>query len=292
MTSTVGIVGYPLRHSVSPAFQQAAFDHLGIDARYLAWETPPNALAERMESLRGPSLLGANVTVPHKQAVVSFLDEVSQAAQDTGAVNTIVNEEGRLTGHNTDATGFLRALQVDAGFQAQGKRVLVLGAGGSARAVVYCLLKQGAGRVTIANRTVERAHRLIQTLGSPRNAEAAPLGMTESSNGWDLIVNCTTLGMRHAPGEKETPLPSDAIPANSLVYDLVYNPEETPLLQAAAKAGARTLGGLPMLIYQGAEAFRLWTGREAPVEVMFQAARRALRSILDGNAAGTGSEID
>ena len=292
MTSTVGIVGYPLRHSVSPAFQQAAFDHLGIDARYLAWETPPDALAERMESLRGPGLLGANVTVPHKQAVVPFLDEVSQAAQDTGAVNTIVNEDGRLTGHNTDATGFLRALQADAGFQAQGKRVLVLGAGGSARAVVYGLLKQGAGRVTIANRTVERAHRLIQTLGSPRNAEAAPLGMTESSNGWDLIVNCTTLGMRHAPGEKETPLPSDAIPANSLVYDLVYNPEETPLLQAAAKAGARTLGGLPMLIYQGVEAFRLWTGQEAPVEVMFQAARRALRSILDGNAAGTGSEID
>ena len=276
MTSTVGIVGYPLHHSVSPAFQQAALDHLRIDARYIAWETPPDALAERMESLRGPGLLGANVTVPHKQAVVSFLDEVSQAAQDTGAVNTIVNEDGRLTGHNTDVTGFLRALQADAGFQAQGKRVLVLGAGGSARAVVYGLLKQGAGRVSIANRTLERAHRLIQALGSPRNAEAAPLGMTETSNGWDLIVNCTTLGMRHAPGEKETPLPSHAIPANSLVYDLVYNPEETPLLQAAAKAGARTLGGLPMLIYQGVEAFRLWTGREAPVEVMFQAARRAL----------------
>ena len=292
MTSTVGIVGYPLRHSVSPVFQQAAFDHLGIDAKYMAWETPPDAIAERMESLRDHCLLGANVTVPHKQAVVPFLDKVLQAAQDTGAVNTIVNEEGRLTGHNTDVTGFLRALQADAGFQAQGKRVLVFGAGGSARAVVYGLLKQGAGRVTIANRTVERAHRLIQTLGSPRNAEAAPLGMTESSNGWDLIVNCTTLGMRHAPGEKETPLPSDAIPANSLVYDLVYNPEETPLLQAAAKAGARTLGGLPMLIYQGVEAFRLWTGREAPVEVMFKAARQALRSILDGNAAGTGSEID
>ena len=122
MTSTVGIVGYPLRHSVSPVFQQAAFDHLGIDARYLAWETLPNALAERMESLRGPGLLGANVTVPHKQAVAPFLDKVSQAAQDTGAVNTIVNQEGRLTGHNTDVTGFLKALQVDAGFQAQGKR--------------------------------------------------------------------------------------------------------------------------------------------------------------------------
>ena len=281
MTSTAGIVGYPLRHSVSPVFQQAAFDHLGIDAKYIAWETPPNDLAERMESMRGPGLLGANVTVPHKQAVVPFLDEVSQAAQDTGAVNTIVNQEGRLTGHNTDVTGFLRALQVDAGFQAPGKRVLVLGAGGSARAVVYGLLKQGASRVTIANRTMERAHRLIQTLGSPRNAETVPLGMTETSSEWDLIVNCTTLGMRHAPGEKETPLPSNAISANSLVYDLVYNPQETPLLQAAAKAGARTLGGLPMLIYQGAEAFRLWTGREAPVEVMFQAARRALSARSD-----------
>ena len=276
MTSTVGIIGYPLGHSASPAFQQAAFDHLGIDARYLAWETPPDALADRMASLRGTGLLGANVTVPHKQAVVPFLDEVSQAAQDTGAVNTILNREGRLTGHNTDVTGFLRALQVDAGFQAQGKRVLVLGAGGSARAIVYGLLKEGAGQVTIANRTVERAHRLIEALGNPRNASAVLLEPAALPNDWDLIVNCTTLGMRHAPGEKETPLPSDAIPAHSLVYDLVYNPEDTPLLQAAAKAGARTLGGLPMLIYQGAEAFRLWTGQEAPVEVMFQTARRAL----------------
>ena len=276
MTSTVGIIGYPLGHSVSPAFQQAAFDHLGIDANYLAWETTPDALAGRMESLRGPGLLGANVTVPHKQAVVPFLDEVSQAAQDTGAVNTIVNQKGSLMGYNTDVTGFLRALQADAGFQAQGKRVLVLGAGGSARAVVYGLLKEGAGQVTIANRTVERAHQLVETLGSPGNVDAVLLEPAELSNGWDLIVNCTTLGMRHAPGEKETPLSSDAIPASSLVYDLVYNPEETPLLQAAAKAGARTLGGLPMLIYQGAEAFRLWTGRDAPVDVMFQAARRAL----------------
>ena len=276
MTDTAGIIGYPLRHSASPAFQQAAFDHLGIDARYLAWETPPDDLACRMASLRSPGVLGANVTVPHKQAVVPYLDEVSQAAQDTGAVNTIVNQEGRLTGHNTDVTGFLRALQSDAGFQPHGKRALVLGAGGSARAIVYGLLKEGAGQVTIANRTVERAQRLIEALGSPRNAEAAPLEAARSSGGWNLIVNCTTLGMRHAPGEKETPLPSDAIPANSLVYDLVYNPEQTPLLQAAAKAGARTLGGLPMLIYQGAEAFRLWTGRDAPVDVMFQAARRAL----------------
>lgn len=277
MTSTVGIIGYPLGHSASPAFQQAAFDHLGIDASYLAWETPPDAISEQMESLRGPGLLGANVTVPHKQAVVPFLDEVSQAAQDTGAVNTIVNREGRLTGHNTDVTGFLRALQEDAGFQAQGKRALVLGAGGSARAVVYGLLKEGAGQVTIANRTVERAYRLIDALGSPRNASVVLLDPAALSNGWDLIVNCTTLGMRHAPGENETPLPDDAIPANSLVYDLVYNPEETPLLQAAARAGARTLGGLPMLIYQGAEAFRLWTGQDAPVEVMFQAARQVLR---------------
>ena len=276
MTSTVGIIGYPLRHSASPAFQQAAFDHLGIDAKYLAWETPPDALAERMAFLRGPGILGANVTVPHKQAVVPFLDEVSQAARDTGAVNTIVNREGRLTGHNTDVTGFLRALREDAGFQAQGKRALALGAGGSARAAVYGLLQQGVGRITIANRTVERARRLIESLGSPANAEAAPLETTQASDDWDLIVNCTTLGMRHAPGEKESPLPVDAIPAHSLVYDLVYNPEQTPLLQAAAKAGARTLSGLPMLIYQGAEAFRLWTGRDAPVEVMFQAARRVL----------------
>ncbi|MDO8750011.1 MAG: shikimate dehydrogenase [Dehalococcoidia bacterium] len=277
-TLTVGIIGYPLGHSISPAFQQAAFDHYGMDARYLVWETPADGLAQRIQSLRGPNVLGANVTVPHKEAVRSRLDTLSEATQRTGAVNTIVNRNGLLEGHNTDVPGFLRALKEDGGFDPKGKRVLLLGAGGAARAVAYALSGAGVASLTIANRTVERAQRLIQVLNIGAIAKAVPMNRDAlaTEKGWDLIVNTTTLGMWHSPGEGESPLPAGLILSHALVYDLVYNPPETPLLREARRAGARTLGGLPMLVYQGAAAFQLWTGKEAPLSVMFEAAQKAL----------------
>lgn len=280
MTSTVGIIGYPLRHSISPAFQQAAFDFYGMDVRYVVWETPPDDLAQRMQTLRAADVLGANVTVPYKEAVRPYLDRLAEPAQRTGAVNTIVNRDGVLEGHNTDVTGFLRALKQDGGFDPASKRVLLLGAGGAARAVAHALTEAGVASLTIANRTVERAQALAAVLGGSTTLQAVPLDRTalEKSNRWDLIVNCTTLGMRHGAGENESPLPDDLIPSHALVYDLVYNPESTPLLRAAARVGARTLGGLPMLVYQGAEAFQLWTDREAPLSVMVQASRRALEA--------------
>jgi len=279
-TLNVGIIGYPLGHSISPAFQQAAFDHYGMDARYLVWETPLDGLTQRIQSLRAPSVLGANVTVPHKEAVRSSLDSLSEAAGRTGAVNTIVNRNGLLEGHNTDVPGFLRALKEDSGFDPRGKRVLLLGAGGAARAAAYALADAGVASLTIANRTAERAQRLIQVLGIGAIAKAIPMerDALASDHGWDLIINTTTLGMWHSPGEGQSPLPASLIPPRALVYDLVYNPPDTPLLLEARKAGARTLGGLPMLVYQGAEAFQLWTGKEAPLKVMFEAARRALAS--------------
>ena len=278
MTKTAGIIGYPLGHSVSPAFQQAALDFCGIDARYVAWETPPEALERRMRSLRDPEVLGASVTIPHKQAVQPYLDSLSEVAREAGAVNTIVGRDGALEGHNTDVSGFMQALRHDGGFDPAGKRVLILGAGGGARAVAYGLASAGASRILVANRTVERAQALVSALGNVASFEAIALDRDalERQGGWDLVVNCTTLGMRHGAGERESPLPAELIPSAALVYDLVYNPEETPLLRAAARAGARTLGGLPMLVYQGAEAFRMWTDRDAPLEVMLQAARKAL----------------
>ena len=280
MTSTFGIIGYPLGHSISPVFQQAALDFHGIDGRYVVWETPPEDLPERMRALRATEILGANVTVPHKEAVVPYLNRLSDAAQATGAVNTIVNWNGELEGHNTDIVGFLRALKEDGDFNPSGKRALVLGAGGAARAVTYGLINAGVAFLTIANRMVEMnmAHRLVAALGGGAALEAIPLedAALALRDGCDLIVNCTTLGMRHSPGESESPLPADLIPGNALVYDVVYNPETTPLLMEAAKAGARTQGGLPMLVYQGAESFRLWTGFDSPVEVMLEAARQAL----------------
>ena len=281
MTKQLGIIGYPLGHTLSPVFQQAALDACGIDARYVAWETPPERLPDRLRQLRAPDVMGFNVTVPHKEAVIPLLDALDDWARDLGAVNTVVNRDGRLTGHNTDADGFLRALKQEGGFNPRGAAVLVLGAGGSARAVVLSLAREGAASVTIANRTLARAEALaaeVRARGGQSHAvqldDAHLAEALRTPPG--LIVNCTTLGMAHGPAEGQSPLPARLIPKAALVYDLVYRPAVTPLLQAAQQSGARTLGGLPMLVYQGAAAFTLWTGREAPVQAMFAAARKAL----------------
>jgi shikimate dehydrogenase len=275
-----GIIGYPLRHSVSPAMQQAAFDALGIAARYERWETPPERLAERVAGLRAADVLGANVTVPHKEAVLSLLDELEPAAGRIGAINTIVNAGGRLTGHNTDTIGFLRALREDGRFDPKGCRALLLGAGGAARAVAFSLADAGATHIAIANRTPERARALVADLARFKiHADALPwedsaIAAALKSSG--LVVNCTSLGMAHGSAEGASPLASLQIPPSVLVYDLVYNPPVTPLMAQAQRAGARALGGLPMLVYQGSAAFTLWTGQRPPEDVMFAAARRAL----------------
>ena len=277
----VGIIGFPVGHSVSPAFQQAALGHLGINARYERWETPPEHLAPRILGLRRPGILGANVTVPHKQNVISLLDDIDEAAERIGAVNTVVNRGGRLSGYNTDAPGFLRALKEDGGLSPQGKRALILGAGGAARAVTFALLGDGAAAIVITNRTASRAEALAETLQSV--GQTSGLSSKVSTTAWgstlvggDLIVNATTIGMRGGDDEGRSPLDGVAIPSDALVCDLVYNPSETPLLRDARLAGARVLGGLPMLVYQGTIAFEMWTGRQAPAGVMLKAAGEAL----------------
>ena len=280
MTRTVAILGYPLGHSLSPIFQQAAFDYYSMDLRYEAWQTHPDNLEEAVLRLRGPEALGANVTVPHKETITSYLDRIDDWARSIGAVNTVVNQNGMLSGYNTDTQGFLRALKEEAAFEPLGKTVLLLGAGGSARAIAFALRQEQVGFITIANRTLERAQALARDLGSEiPHVEAIALSqeaLAEVVSRADLIVNCTSLGMKHGPGESQTPLKADILPRDVLVYDLVYNPPETPLLGEAKKAGARTLGGLPMLVHQGAASFRLWTGKEPPVEVMMKAAREGL----------------
>jgi shikimate dehydrogenase len=255
-------------------FQQAALDHLGIDATYQPWDVAPESVGAFVEGLREPGTLGVNVTVPHKEAVVPLLDEVDDWATTAGAVNTIVNRQGRLTGHNTDGMGFLRALKDGGGFDPQGKRVLILGAGGSARGVVLALARAQVASLVIANRTVERAARLA-TLAQDNGVSASSLALDESAEAAesaDLIVNCTSVGMFHGPDEVGSPLTAAQIPAGCLVNDLVYNPLQTPLLREAASAGVATLGGIQMLVYQGAASFEMWTGRAAPVQVMLEAA--------------------
>ena len=290
MGKRLGIIGYPIRHSISPIFQQAALDFYSLDATYRAWEVEPTSLPGFIEALRSPDTLGINVTVPHKEAVMPHLDYVDDWAKMAGAVNTIVNEGGRLTGHNTDGLGFLRALEEDGHFSPEGRRVLIIGAGGSAKAVALALARRGVAAITIANRTLQRAQRLaglIEGHGTSGPAQTTPklaaIPLSDASEALeraaaesDLLVNCTTLGMKHGPNEDRSPIPARYIPPGALVYDLVYNPPETPLLREAARAGATFLGGLFMLVYQGAASFEFWTGRKAPVEVMLKAAMAAL----------------
>ncbi len=280
MTLLAGIFGYPIGHSISPAIHNAAFRRFGIDAVYEAWETTPDRLAAGVSALRGEKRLGGNVTVPHKQAVIEHLDEVDDLAARIGAVNTIVSQNGRLTGFNTDALGFINSLRSEAGMSVAGLEVVLIGAGGAARAAAYALADEGVGELAIANRTAERAESLADEVGRTGVAASA-FGIADSQlfsacERADLIVNSTSVGMLRGPAEGRSPIPASVISSGSVVYDMVYNPSDTPLLLDAAKAGARVVGGLPMLVYQGAAAWTRWTGREAPVEVMFAAAKEAL----------------
>jgi shikimate dehydrogenase len=280
MTKFVGLIGFGLKHSISPQFQQAAFDYLGLDIRYEVWETNKDDLSKVVEGMRDASKLGANVTIPHKEAVLSLLDDVDNDARRIGAVNTIVNRGGKLIGYNTDASGFMRALRDDGAFSPRNKRVVLLGAGGAARAVGFALVDGRVRSLIILNRSVERGWALAWDL-KVSDTEVVALswkdGNTLTALGeCDLLVNCTSVGMKDSSGEGKSPLGIGLIPKRALVYDVVYNPMETPLLAAAKKAGARTLGGLPMLVYQGAASFELWTGKSAPIDIMMRVAKRAL----------------
>jgi len=271
-------------------FQQAAIDALGLDIVYERWATPPEGLETRVQGLRAPAVLGANVTIPYKQAVIPLLDEMDPLARRVGAVNTIVNRDGRLIGYNTDVEGFLRALREDARFEAAGKRFVIAGAGGAARAVVVGLIEAGARSVVIIGRTYARASKLVQEMAPQAGGtelHALPdlhVSWADSLSRADVLVNCTPAGQAAADADvegersvpEEPPVPLEVIHSGLLVYDLVYIPAETPLMRAALAAGARVLGGLPMLIYQGAASLKLWTGRDAPVDIMLKAAREAL----------------
>ena len=280
MGSLVGLIGYPLGHTISPAFQQAAFDYHSLPVEYHAWPTHPDLLEKKVSSLRSEEYLGANVTVPHKERVAGLVDRLDAAAAAMGAVNTIVREDDSLAGYNTDAYGFVTSLRAKAGFDPCGKRAVLLGAGGAARAAVFALAEEGVRSLVIANRTLERAESLAAGLGSAiPDIAAVPLGghgLERAAAEADLIVNSTSVGMQGGSAGSVSPLRSELIPDSALVYDMVYNPARTPLLEEAARADAACLGGLPMLVYQGAGAFELWTGLDAPVEVMFKAAEEAL----------------
>lgn len=268
-TMLVGVIGWPVSHSLSPAMHNAAAAALGLDLAYVPLPVATTEVGAAVRGLRALGFLGANVTIPHKQAVLPLLDEVDDAARAIGAVNTIAVRAGRLWGTNTDWSGFLadlQALEVDV----TGKRALVLGAGGSARAVVYALATAGAA-VTVLARHLPAAEQLAADLqphlpaGTP--ILCRPLARAAAETAADLIVNTTPLGM--TPHVHGCPWPDGVpLPAGAFVYDLVYAPPHTRLLQMAEEGQNPCANGLGMLLRQGAQAFQLWTGREPDLAVM------------------------
>ncbi|MDW8050892.1 MAG: shikimate dehydrogenase [Armatimonadota bacterium] len=264
-TQLVGVLGYPVRHSLSPVMHNAAFRALELNWVYLAFEVAPEALPHAIAGMRALGIRGLNLTIPHKQAVIPLLDGLTEAAQQIGAVNTLFWDNGRLIGDNTDAEGFWRALR-EADIDPTGQTVLVLGAGGAARAVVYALRQHGC-QVFIANRTHARAIELANAFG----ANATPLDKLAHVLAQVAgIVNCTALGMEpeahHAP-----PITWECVPPTAWVCDLVYRPLHTRFLQQAQARGLKAVDGLGMLVHQGALALERWTGRSAPIAVMREA---------------------
>jgi len=285
MTKRAGVIGHPLGHTLSPALFNAAFEAAGIDATYEAWDTTPDTLEGRLDALRGGDFFGANVTIPHKQAVVPFLDGTSETASKIGAVNTIVHADGKLSGHNTDVTGFARSLREDAGFDAKRKKTMLLGSGGAARAVALALMEAGAEVIFVMARKPRNLDKMA--------VEMKPLTPTGTTITWaywgdgsylrmcneaDLIVNCTPIGTAGSDTAAQSPVAADLMQPRTVFFDLVYNPAETPFLAAAKSRGAQAIGGLGMLVYQAAESFKLWTGQDADTAKMRDAALAALKA--------------
>lgn len=274
-TKVIGIFGYPVRHSLSPLMQNAAIEALGLNYIYIPFEVKPEKLESAVNGIKALGISGVNVTVPHKETVIPFLDEIDEDAKLIGAVNTIENKNGKLIGHNTDARGYIRSLREDAGFEPKGKNILVIGAGGAARGIIAGLSMNDVSDVFIANRTIEKGTALAEEFKNKFikiNFVALPLSSLKDPkilSPADLVVNTTSLGL----GEGAPDVEFSLTPPNTLISDIVYKPAVTPFLKMAQDAGRRTLGGLGMLIYQGAISLEIWTGQKAPVEVMMNSIR-------------------
>ena len=268
MTKRVVLIGHPVAHSLSGAMQQAAFDELGIDARYGLWDKAPIELADAVGELRTDDFLGANVTIPHKERVVPMVDRLTEEASATGAVNTITREGKRLVGHNTDVAGLKVALDKLVGRQKMPKQAVILGAGGGSRAVVYGLIREGFQRIVVFNRHLHRAEGLVKHFGrTAAHMELRAMPWHDSILESEIaktkvLINATSIGLT----SDASPIPAEFLNDELLVLDLIY--AKTRLLRDAHAAGATTLDGELMLLHQGAAAFTLWTGQPAPLELM------------------------
>jgi shikimate dehydrogenase len=270
-TGLLGVIGHPIGHSLSPAMHNAALRFDGLDMVYLAFDVMPDDLAAAVGGMRALGFRGWNVTVPHKEAMVPLLDSLDDLAACVGAVNTVALAEGCLRGHNTDVAGFLGALHAVMPKGVVGARCLLAGAGGAARAVLAALASAGVGEVDVFNRTAERAHTLCElgrTWGVPKCTVVEHEGLAAAGAQANLLVNATTIGMN--PAVKDSPFPVDILTADQAIIDLVYSSAPTKLVEWAGRIGARAVDGREMLVRQAACSYEIWTGRAAPVEVMFQ----------------------
>jgi len=272
-TRVCGVIGDPIEHTLSPIMHNAAFKALKLDFAFLAFKVKAADVEKAVSGMRALGIHGLNVTMPHKSAVINYLDEVDQAAKAIGSVNTILNKDGRLFGFNTDGVGALQALREN-GVELRGKKVLLLGAGGAARAIAYTLARE-ADELVILNRTAKQAAELAnllkQTFDRKVVADAlSPNAIKDTLQDSDVLINATSVGMK--PNANQTPVAFEWLRPDLAVMDIVYNPVETKLAKDAKAAGAKVVSGFEMLIYQGATSFEIWTGHSAPVEVMRHAA--------------------
>lgn len=273
----LGIIGDPIEHSMSPVIQNAALRDAGTDYIYLAFRVKREALEQAIIGMRALNIAGLNVTIPHKVAVIQLLDRLDHLAEMIGSVNTIVNDGGILTGYNTDATGFLKPL-LKRRIELKGRKAIILGAGGAARAISFVLVDRGVS-LTIINRTLDKAIDCARQVNNTLHSDVAALALNPENlkraiGQADILINATSIGM--SPDVNETPLKKDWLRPGLIVYDIVYNPMETKLLKEARGAGAMAISGTDMLIWQGALAFEKWTGMQAPVDLM----KRELEKVL------------
>lgn len=278
-TKLVGLIGWPVNHSLSPQMHNAAFADKGLDFCYVAFPVKPAALKQAILGLRALGMIGANVTQPHKEKVLYYLDEASSEAQTIGAVNTILVEENRLLGYNTDAMGFLISLEKEAKVQLEGKRIVVIGTGGAGRAISVGAAFSRVREITLTDVVKDKAKRLVAAIQAVRSEvkttalEPASEQFAKSVEAADIVVNATPLGLR-----PDDPLPLDPahLSKKTFVFDAIYIPAETPLLKAAREKGCRTLNGTGMLVHQGSAAFKIWTGVEPNIALMRDVVTKAL----------------
>jgi shikimate dehydrogenase len=260
------VIGNPIKHSLSPAMHNSQFMELGINATYSAFNVREDDLETAVEGIKSLNIKGFNVTIPHKESIIKYLDELDNEAKAIGAVNTIVNKNNKLIGTNTDGIGFVNSI-LDFGFSLDKKSVLVIGAGGASRAIIYTLAKSGISSITLANRTTERAINLLNETNLACQANVVDIiELPNVIGNFDLVVNTTSVGM--SPNIDEIPFAFEKVKEGSHFVDIIYNPFHTALLNKAKSLGATVQNGIGMFVHQGALAFELWTGQKPNIKNM------------------------